>query len=525
LRGNAAAGFPIQDPPAAFPYPAATFSGVEGQIRSPIINDPIAGPINGQPRLTAAEVASIINFAADRVRTTRAGIRLPIGARAEVFISVVNFPNTPGVSPTVLGTFRTGDATIFSWDVSVQKARTAVGFSSNTRAFSTRTVGFLAQVDYPPGIDPEPPGPFFGMQEALSTPPPNPNFPNGITIFPGGFPLYRNGQLIGAVGISGDGVDQDDIIGASGTIGFQPPEAIEADRFTFGGTRLPYAKFPRDPNGVSTVTPVTLPAMAALTAATAELGNISVRLQVDEGEKLMIGGFIISGNDPKRVVIRALGPSLAPHGVTDPLAQPKVQLHDASGAVLAANERWREGDEAALVSSGLAPADEGEAAVVRTLEPGAYTASVTGLQNGTGVGLLEIYDADNASPSRLANISSRGFVGRDAQVMIGGFIVSGNSGSAGVVVRALGPSLAAHGIAQPLADPVLELRDSHGVLLGANDSWAEAQAGEIAQSGFAPAHPAEAALLVAPAPGAYTAVLQGSGGGTGVALLEVYRLP
>jgi uncharacterized protein GlcG (DUF336 family) len=249
LRGNASAVYPIQNPPPPFPYPVATFGGVSGQIRQPIISDPLPGTINGQPRLTAAEVASIINYGADRVRTTRAAIRLPIGTQMEAFISVVNFPNAPNVPPTVLGTFRTGEATLFSWDVAAQKARTAVGFSKNgnTTAVSSRTVGFLAQSNYPPGIDANPPGPYNGLQEMLSMAPPNPNFPNGITIFPGGFPLYRDGQLIGAIGVSGDGVDQDDIVGASGTHDFLAPDAIRADQFFFRGTRLPYAKFPRDP--------------------------------------------------------------------------------------------------------------------------------------------------------------------------------------------------------------------------------------------------------------------------------------
>jgi uncharacterized protein GlcG (DUF336 family) len=215
-------------------------------------------------------VASIINFAAQRVTITRAGIRLPIGTQMEVFITAVNNPNMPGVTPTVLGTFRTGEATLFSWDVAVQKARTALYYSSNDFlgfgldiAMSTRCVGFLAECNYPPGIDGNSPGPFNGQQEMFSgllgtscqpeaiTPNPlfvpNPNLPNGITIFPGGFPLYRNGVLVGAIGISGDGVDQDDIVGASGTHDFLAPDAIRSDQFFFGGTLLPYAKFPRDP--------------------------------------------------------------------------------------------------------------------------------------------------------------------------------------------------------------------------------------------------------------------------------------
>ena len=262
VSGNASVQFPVQASPAPFPYPVATFGGVSGQVRQPIISDPQAGTINGQARLTAAEVASIINFAAQRVAITRAGIRLPIGIQMEAYITVVNFPNMPGTPPAVLGAFRTGEATNFSWDVAVQKGRTAVGFSNNgnTVAMSTRAVGFLAQCNYPPGIDAEPPGPYNGLQEMLSgftgscgniTPisgfVPNPNFPNGITIFPGGFPLYRNGQMIGAIGISGDGVDQDDIVGASGTHDFLAPDAIRSDQFFFRGARLPYAKFPRDP--------------------------------------------------------------------------------------------------------------------------------------------------------------------------------------------------------------------------------------------------------------------------------------
>jgi len=272
LQGNPDPQYPaILGAPAPFPYPIATFAGVTGEIRQPIINDPLSpGLINGQQRLTATEVSNIIYFAAQRVKITRAGIRLPIGTQMEVFITVVNNPNMPGVTPTVLGTFRTGEATFFSWDVAVQKARTALYYSSHDFlgfgldiAMSTRCVGFLAECNYPPGIDGNSPGPFNGEQEMFSgllgthcapkdivpnlAAVPNPDLPNGITIFPGGFPLYRNGVLIGAIGVSGDGVDQDDIVGASGTHDFLAPFGIRSDQFNFRGTRLPYAKFPRDP--------------------------------------------------------------------------------------------------------------------------------------------------------------------------------------------------------------------------------------------------------------------------------------
>jgi uncharacterized protein GlcG (DUF336 family) len=239
--------------PAPLAWPTAVLGGVLGEVRSPIIADPAAGDIEGQPRLSAAEVATIIANAAARTRFTRSALRLPAGQPAETFISVVSNPNLAGQPPVVLGTFRTPDATIFSWDVSVQKARTALFFSDDTRAFSSRTVGFLAQTMYPPGIDNEPPGPFNGMQERFSAPiisgsgSIDGNLPDGMTIFPGGFPLYRNGVLIGAIGVSGDGVDQDDLVAASGTPGFQPDPSIRADNFTYLGARLPYAVFPRSP--------------------------------------------------------------------------------------------------------------------------------------------------------------------------------------------------------------------------------------------------------------------------------------
>jgi uncharacterized protein GlcG (DUF336 family) len=250
----------------AVSYPTSSFGGQVCEVRAPITADPVAGLIGGQPRLSSAEVSTILANASARARITRAGIRLPAGQAAQTFITVVNNPDSPGIAPAILGTIRTPDATVFSWDVSVQKARTAVFFSSASRAFSTRTVGYLSQKFFPPGIANTSPGPFFKLQEQYSLLPagvpnplngvslttglaaPNPNLPNGITIFPGGFPLYRNGVLIGAIGVSGDGIDQDDLIAAAGTVGFLPPAAIRADQTQYQGARLPYAKFPRNPN-------------------------------------------------------------------------------------------------------------------------------------------------------------------------------------------------------------------------------------------------------------------------------------
>jgi len=275
---NFAAGYPATASPGApyqtlSPNPFPDFPG--GEVRNPIIDSPLLGtPVNGQSRLTAAEVTTILHQAAVRASETRGAIRNPIGPAA-VFIVVVDYyasTATPN-APVVLGSFRTPDATLFSYDVAAQKARTALFFSNNTMALSSRAVGFLAQGTYPPGIDGTASGPYgpptygasnanapplfngpFGIQTSVSLlpnsgipiTPINDYLPNGVTVFPGGFPLYRNGVLIGAVGVSGDGVDQDDIISASGTVGFEAPTAIRADQFTYRGARLPYAKFPQN---------------------------------------------------------------------------------------------------------------------------------------------------------------------------------------------------------------------------------------------------------------------------------------
>ena len=533
VQGNAAAGYPIQGAPPPFPYPIATFGGVQGEIRQPITGDPISGPINGQPRLSAAEVTNIINFAADRARITRAGIRLPIGTPMQVFITVVNFPNNPTVNPTVLGAFRTGEATLFSWDVAVQKARTAVGFSTNYLALSTRSVGFLAQSLYPPGLDVQDPGPFYGLQEQFSgllrsaLPEfrvnsafvPDPRYPNGITIFPGGFPLYRNGQLIGAIGISGDGVDQDDIVGAAGTHDFLAPFSIRADQFAYLGARLPYAKFPRDPSGVDP--PAGPPPFVP---AAENLANISTRVNAGTGDNQLIGGFIITGDQQKRVIIRAIGPSLTQFGIGTALADPTLELLDQTGALLASNDNWGDSQRAEIEASGVPPENELESAIVRTLAPGAYTAVARGKDGGTGTALVEVYDLDSTSNSTLANISTRGAVGAESDVIIGGFIIFGNSGNTRVLVRSVGPSLASSGITNAMPDPTLELRDSNGTLIVENDNWRDGPQEEIEETTLAPTNDLESAIVMTLPSGPYTAVIRERNGQSGIGLFEVYNL-
>ncbi len=534
--GNVSSQYPITAAPPPFSYPIATLGGVEGQIRQPIISDPVAGTINGQPRMTAAEVTSVLAAAADRVRTTRAGIRLPIGIQMEAFITVVNFPNQDGVAPMVLGTFRTGEATLFSWDVAVQKARTCIAYSNNgnTMAFSSRTVGFLAQSHYPPGIDANHAGPFFGQQEAvsgLSGTLSNVIFtgkglmsdlPNGITIFPGGFPLYRNGQLIGAIGISGDGVDQDDIVGASGTVVFPTPLEIGADEFVFEGARLPYAKFPRDPSGTLGDSEELVMALPHAITASEGLVNISTRMTVGGGENQAIAGFIVSGTASKDLVVRALGPSLAQFGVPGVLADPALEIHDQSGAIIATNHSWQETQKAAIEASGLAPQNDVEAAIRITLQPGTYTAVMSSETGANGVGLVELYDLNAGPNSKLANISTRGFVGNADDVLIGGFIIGGATGCSKVVTRALGPSLVGQGVKGALADPILELHDANGALISTNDSWEESQALDLGAAGLAPTDAREAASIGWLTTGAYTVIVRGNSGATGVGLIEAY---
>ncbi len=259
------------------------------------------------------------------------------------------------------------------------------------------------------------------------------------------------------------------------------------------------------------------PALAA-----SNLVNISTRLQVLTGNDVLIGGFIIGGSAAKTVVVRARGPSLASAGIANPLANPRLDLYSGQ-ALVTSNDDWGQAPNApAIQSSGLAPADSREAAILVTLGPGAYTAVVNGVGGATGVGIVEVFEVDRPDVP-LANISTRGQVRTGNDVMIGGFVIQGDVPQT-VVVRARGPSLAPYGIANPLANPFLQLMSGQTVI-AANDDWGgSTSALEIQQSGFAPDSPAESALLVTLAPGPYTAIVTGVGGGTGVGIVEVFGL-
>ena len=253
--------------------------------------------------------------------------------------------------------------------------------------------------------------------------------------------------------------------------------------------------------------------------------NISTRVLVGSGDNVAIAGFIVAGSEAKNVIIRAMGPSLTGAGISNALQDPMLELHDSSGAVIASNDNWKDTQQAEIQASGLAPADERESAIVRTLSPGAYTAIVRGKDCTDGIGLIEGYDLDSSADSIFANISTRGFVGTGDNAMIGGLIVGGNGGGVNVVIaRALGPSLSNAGVQQALQDPTLELRDQNGVLIDSNDNWKDRQEAVIERENLAPADDRESALLDVLPAGAYTAIVRGKNDATGVALVEFYNI-
>lgn len=248
------------------------------------------------------------------------------------------------------------------------------------------------------------------------------------------------------------------------------------------------------------------------------LGNISTRGLVQTGDNVLIGGLIITGTHAKPVLLRAIGPSLPLDGK---LPNPVLELHDQSGAVIATNDDWQtNANKQEIIDTGLQPQAPLESALLVTLDPGAYTAIVSGADNGTGIGLVEAYDLDQTTDAKLGNISTRGLVETGDNVMIGGVIVLGSLDE-DVLIRAIGPSLPLSGA---LADPTLELHDPNGAILATNDNWRDSQEAEIEATGLAPTEDAESAIISTLAPGGYTAIVRGVGDTTGIALVEAYGL-
>jgi hypothetical protein len=251
-------------------------------------------------------------------------------------------------------------------------------------------------------------------------------------------------------------------------------------------------------------------------------------MRVQTADNVGIGGFIISGSTPMRVLLRAIGPSLAHSGVPDVLADPTLELQGTGGFATIVDDNWRDDptQEAAIIATGIPPSDDLEAAIVATLNPGAYTAVVRGKNNTSGVGLVEVFDLAQAFPAKLANISTRAFVSTGSNIVIAGFILGNHSGDDRVILRGIGPSLTVVGVSNALADPNLELRDQNAALLISNNDWQDnpAQAAELMAAGLAPSNPSESGIATALSPGLYTALLSGVNSGTGVGLVEVYDL-
>jgi len=254
--------------------------------------------------------------------------------------------------------------------------------------------------------------------------------------------------------------------------------------------------------------------------------NISTRLDVQTGAEVGIGGFIITGTGPKNVLVRGLGPSLASQGVEGVLANPVLELHKPDGKVVI-NDDWRDDQQNDISATGLAPTDDSEAAILASLDAGAYTAILSGSNGGTGNGLVEVYDLDQGISSELANVSTRGFVGTGDNVLIGGVIVGPTGApSADLILRAIGPTLGNMGVDGSLQDPTLELHDSQGTVVASDDNWQDdpTQAAAITAAGLAPEDPHESGIQFTAPTGAYTAIVAGKNATTGVALVEVYNV-
>lgn len=290
-----------------------------------------------------------------------------------------------------------------------------------------------------------------------------------------------------------------------------------------------------------TPTPTATPSGTPSATPASRLSNISTRALVQVGDEVMIGGFIVRGADEKKVIIRAIGPELSQYGVPDFLADPTLELHDGTGALIASNDSWLHTILGGIITSdqvrdirnsGHAPTDARESAIIAELPAGNYTAIVRGVNNTIGIALAEIYDLSPNDDSNLANVSTRALVQLGDQVMIGGFIVEGTQPKK-VIVRAIGPELTRYGVPNVLPDPTLELHDGTGALIASNDDWQHTilggiitkdQVRDIRSSGHAPRDPRESAIIAELSPGNYTGIVRDKNIIIGIGLVEVYDL-
>jgi hypothetical protein len=313
------------------------------------------------------------------------------------------------------------------------------------------------------------------------------------------------------------------------TVTYQVPGITPSPTPTPPATPTPSAT-PTPPPATPTPTPTSTPTPPATPTPTptptpspspSTLANISTRLRVETGDNVLIGGFIITGTQPKKVIIRAIGPSLPLAGA---LADPVLELRSSSGSLILSNDNWRSNQEAEIIATTIPPSNDLESAIVATLPANGshYTAIVRGVNDGTGIGVVEAYDLNHAVDSKLANISTRGLVQTGDNVLIGGMIVLGQN-PLRVIVRAIGPSLSSF-FTGALADPTLELRDGNGGLIDSNDNWRSDHEQEIIATTVPPTNDMESAIVRNLAPGNYTAIVRGVNDTTGVAVVEAYNL-
>lgn len=326
------------------------------------------------------------------------------------------------------------------------------------------------------------------------------------------FPNSVGGVRVAATDLNANG--RADLIAATG-----PGDLARLKAFSDGGLDnlvdlLPYA------NSTAGVFPGAIPRYPAQSL------NLSTRARVLNGDNVLIGGFIINGSEPKSVIVRGIGPS---SGVSGALANPTIELFSGD-SLIASNDDWKtrpdgSSQQAEVEATTIPPTNDLESALVRTLTPGSYTAILRGNGDGTGIGVIEVYDlTPTVSDSQLANISTRGFVASGDNVMIGGLILGGGTGVNKIVARALGPSLGDFGVANVLPNPNLGIYDSNGALIQFNDNWRQNQESDLQATGLAPSNDSEAALIIFLPPGSYTGIVAGSGPTNGVSLVEIYNL-
>ena len=322
--------------------------------------------------------------------------------------------------------------------------------------------------------------------------------------------------------------------GSGHSFDYWPQIKNDAITFLAAAFALPVPTPTPTPSATPTPTPSPSPTPAPTATPTptpspigSTLLNISTRAGAGSGENVLIGGFILgNGGGSKKVIVRAIGPSLAAAGITDALPDPSLQLVDATGKLLASNNDWVSGGQTQeIIDTTLAPGNPKESAIVATLAPGAYTAVVSGTDGPQNIALVEVYDLDSTNQPQLVNISTRARVKTGDGVMIAGTIIGGTKAET-LVFRGLGPSFASgpSAISDPLPDPELTVVDSHGNTIFTNDNWQDSQAAQITAAGLAPTNRLESAMVITLAPGSYTALLSDAHGGTGVGLLEIYNI-